>query len=150
MVRLVQAGRIPVGQALDLGTGPGHDAVYLIQQAFLVIAIDISPSAVKLARENASDHGVFGFFQQADVRRIPVEDGFIDFVNDRGCFHTLAEADRPKAVSEIHRVLRRRGLFLLHVFSDKETWRDGPHCFSRKELEDLFVPKFRILEFWGK
>jgi SAM-dependent methyltransferase len=131
-----------------LGTGPGHDAVYLIQAGFHVIAIDISPSAVKLARENASSHGLFGFFQQGDIRKIPVEDGYVDFVNDRGCFHVLEEADRPKAVEEIARVLRRRGLFLLHVFSDKEEWKEGPHCFSRKELEDLFLGKFKFLDFW--
>src|SRR5437016_13932139 len=84
LVRLVRSGRIPIGQALDLGTGPGHDAVFLIQQGFHVIAIDISASAVRLARENASAAGVFGFFQQGDIRKIPVESGFVDFVYDRG------------------------------------------------------------------
>src|SRR5579864_7182594 len=90
LVRLVQNGRIPIGQAslpdkqaLDLGTGPGHDAVFLLQQGFHVIAIDISATAVQLARENASNAGLFGFFQQGDIRQIPVEDGFVDFVNDR-------------------------------------------------------------------
>jgi len=148
LARLVGSGRIPVGQALDLGTGPGHDAVYLIQQGFNVIAIDISPSAVKLARENASSKGLFGFFQQGDIRRIPVEDGFIDFVNDRGCFHVLTAEDRAKAAGEIYRVLRKKGLFLLRVFSDKEPLGDGPHRFTRKELEDTFQSKFKIVEFW--
>jgi len=157
LVRLVSSGKIPVGQALDIGTGPGHDAVYLIQRGFNVIGIDISPSAVKLARENASAAGLFGFFQQGDIRQIPVEDRFIDFTNDRGCFHVLAPEDRPKAVQEIGRVLRKGGLCLLHVFSDKEppsplpgerVQGAGPHRFTRKELEDLFEPKFKILQFW--
>src|SRR5258708_11330093 len=164
LVRLVKSGKVPVGQALDLGTGPGHDAVFLIQEGFYVIAIDISPTAVKLARENASAAGLFGFFQQGDIRRIPVEDGFVDFANDRGCFHVLDEQDRPKAVDEIARVLRRRGLFLLHVFSasakataDKSeneglpaeaSAEAGPHRFTRKELDDLFQAKFRILDLW--
>ena len=63
LVRLVKDGTIPVGQALDIGTGPGHDAVFLIQHGFNVIGIDISPTAVVLARENASNKGLFGFFQ---------------------------------------------------------------------------------------
>jgi SAM-dependent methyltransferase len=149
LVRLVSSGRIAPGQALDVGTGPGHDAVYLIQKGFNVIAIDISPTAIQLARQNASQHGLFGFFQQGDIRQIPVEDGFIDFINDRGCFHVLKEPDRAKAVNELARVLRRRGHFLLHVFSDKEAWKDGPHCFSQQELRDLFEGKFRILELKG-
>ena len=148
LVRLVNAGTIPVGQALDVGTGPGHDAVFLIQNGFNVIGIDISPTAVVLARENASSAGLFGFFQQGDIRQIPVEDRFIDFAYDRGCFHVLEAADRPKAVAEIHRVLKRKGLFLLRVFSDKEPAGEGPHRFTRQELEELFTAKFRILQFW--
>jgi len=148
LVRLVNDGTIPVGQVLDIGTGPGHDAVFLIQYGFNVIGIDISPTAVILARENASKAGLFGYFQQGDIRQIPVEDHFIDFVYDRGCFHVLSLEDRPKAVREIHRVLRSKGLFLLRVFSDKEPGNDGPHRFTRKELEDLFGATFKILNFW--
>ncbi len=148
LVRLVTAGRIPVGQALDIGTGPGHDAVYLIQQGFYVIGLDISSSAIKLARENASRSGLFGFFQQGDIRRIPVEDGFVDFANDRGCFHTLPPGDQPKAVDEIFRVLRTRGLLLLRVFSDQEPDGEGPQRFTREQLHQLFGQKFRIVDFW--
>jgi len=146
LVKLVESGRVPKGHALDLGTGPGHDAVYLISQGFNVIAIDISPSAVKHARANASAAGLFGFFQQGDIRKIPVEDGFVEFVNDRGCFHVLTTDDRSKAVSEVHRVLAKRGLYFLQVFSDKTPPGPGPHRFSREELETLFQPKFKILE----
>ena len=148
LVRLVNSGTIPVGQALDIGTGPGHDAVFLIQRGFNVIGIDISPTAVVLARQNASSAGLFGFFQEGDIRRIPVEDHFIDFAYDRGCFHVLEPADRPKAVGEVHRVLRDGGLFLLRVFSDKEPPGDGPHRFTRRELENLFDKKFKTLKFW--
>jgi len=148
LVRLVQAGKIPVGQALDIGTGPGHDAVFLIQHGFNVIGIDISPTAVVLARENASHAGLFGFFQQGDLRQIPVEDHFIDFAYDRGCFHVLAAEDRAKAVGEVHRVLKKNGLYVLRVFSDKEPAGTGPHRFTRQELDDLFSKQFRTLEFW--
>lgn len=150
LVCLVENSRIPVGHALDIGTGVGHDAVFLIQRGFNVIAIDISSTAIHLARENASHAGLFGFFQEGDIREIPIEDGYVDFANDRGCFHVLDSQDRAKAVAEIHRVLRRGGLFLLRVFSDKEPPSPSPlpHRFTRKELEDLFTPRFRVLDFW--
>jgi SAM-dependent methyltransferase len=148
LVRLVNEGRIPVGQALDLGTGPGHDAVFLIQKGFDVVGIDISPSAIKLARENASHHGLFGFFQTGDIRAVPMEDQYVDFINDRGCFHTLDPEDRDAAIAEMARVLKRRGLLLLRVFSDEEPGTDGPHRFSRAALESLFAGRFRLLEFW--
>jgi SAM-dependent methyltransferase len=149
LVRLVESGRIPGPhvsvehsavlpgrQALDLGVGPGHDAVYLIQKGFDVIAIDISPSAIQLARENASQHGLFAFFQVGDIRAIPVEDHWVDFTNDRGCFHLLEGADQEKAAAEIARVMKPRGLFLLRVFREK------------KNLQSLFENAFKILESW--
>jgi len=149
LVRLVESGSIPSPkhpgahsafpsgwQALDLGTGTGHDAVYLIQQGFDVIGIDISPTAVRLARENASHHGLFAFFQWGDIRDIPVEDHWVDFVNDRGCFHLLEAMDQPKAVEEIARVLKPRGLFLLRVFLENKT------------LQTLFEKQFRLLDTW--
>jgi ubiquinone/menaquinone biosynthesis C-methylase UbiE len=148
LVRLVNAGTIPVGQALDIGAGPGHDSVFLIQHGFNVIGIDISPSAVILARENASNAGLFGFFQVGDIRQIPVEDRFIDFAYDRGCFHVLAPEDRPQAIDETARVLKKGGLYLLRVFSDKEPPGEGPHRFTKKELDDLFAGKFKTLQFW--
>jgi ubiquinone/menaquinone biosynthesis C-methylase UbiE len=137
LVRLVTEGRIPKGQALDIGTGTGHDAVYLIEHGFDVIAIDISPTAIHLARENASNHGLFAFFQLGDVRDIPVEDKFVDFANDRGCFHLLDEADFKKAAAEIARVMRWRGLFLLRVFEE------------RKDLQSYFDTTFNVLEAWS-
>lgn len=149
LVRLVKSGRIPAGHALDIGTGPGHDAVFLIEQGYQVIAIDISPSAVRLARQNASAAGLFGFFQQGDIRRIPVEAAYVDFANDRGCFHVLSAEDRPLAVTEIHRILRLGGMLLLRVFSDKEPPGPGPHRFTRMELEQLFSSRFRLLDFWA-
>jgi SAM-dependent methyltransferase len=148
LVKLVNAGTIPVGQALDLGMGLGHDAVFLIQQGFNVIGVDISPSAVVLARENASKAGLFGFFQVGDILQIPVEDHFIDFVYDRGCFHVLPPEDRAQAIGEVHRVLKKSGLYLLRVFSDKEPPGEGPHRFTRHELEELFKGQFRVLQFW--
>ena len=149
LVRLVESGRIPGPhlhaehtavipgrQALDLGVGPGHDAVYLIQKGFDVIAIDISPSAIQLARENASNHGLFAFFQVGDIRAIPVEDNWVDLTNDRGCFHLLEGDDQKKAVAEIARVMKPRGLFLLRVFRE------------RKDVQSLFEKEFKILETW--
>lgn len=162
LVRLVKEGRIPPGHALDIGTGPGHDAAFLIQHGFNVVGIDISPSAIILARENASNQGLFGFFQVGDIRQLPVEDHYFDFVYDRGCFHTLDAADWPIAVREIHRVLKPRGLCLLRVFRSYEPplpdslplegggegGGGSPHRFTRMELESLWTSGFRILEVW--
>ena len=55
----VEGERAPV-RALDFGTGSGCVAVALARQApqALITALDISPAALQLARENASRNGV--------------------------------------------------------------------------------------------
>lgn len=134
LVQLIQEGQIPLiahGQALDLGTGEGHDAVFLIQKGFDVIGIDLDPAAVKTTRENVSGHGLFGFFQVGDIRQIPVEDSWVDFTNDSGCFCTLSPEDQVIAAVEIARVTKRRGLLLLKT-------APGQNILS------LFEPHFKL------
>jgi len=145
LVSRVRSGVIPRGQALEVGVGLGHDAVFLLENAFDVIGIDISPSAIRLARENASHHGFFGFFQVGDVRRLPIEDGYVDFAHDRGCFHTLGPDDQKKALQEIHRVLGKRGLFLLQTHSDPG---NGRYAMQRARIESLTQPFFQTIETW--
>jgi SAM-dependent methyltransferase len=149
LVRLVDSGKVPVGRAIDLGTGPGHDAIYLTQKKFKVLAVDIAPAAIELARANAKKAGVGVAidYRVQDVLKLSSPAGTATFVNDRGCFHVLAPDHRQTYVDRVHGVLAPGGLLFLRTFSDKEPPGPGPHRFTRKELEDLFSPKFQFLEF---
>ena len=143
LVRWVETGAVPKGQALEVGPGLGHDAVFLLERGIDVIGVDISPTAIRLTRENASHHGFFGYFQLGDVRRLPIEDAYVDFTYDRGCLQTLPKADQPKALSEIVRVLSLKGIFLLKIHSEKSSSPEGQ---SRSEIEALVRPFFHIVE----
>ena len=46
------------GRALDLGTGPGTQAMQLARRGFDVTATDISAAAIRLAREKAEAQGL--------------------------------------------------------------------------------------------
>lgn len=46
------------GSALDLGTGPGTQAIHLARRGFAVTATDISEAAIRLAREKAQKQGL--------------------------------------------------------------------------------------------
>lgn len=149
LVRLVESGVIPVGRAIDLGTGPGHDAIFLAKKKFKVLAVDIAPRAIDLARANAKDSGVGVAidFRVEDVLRLSSPGGSANFVNDRGCFHVLAPRDRQVYIDRVHGVLAPAGHLFLRTFSDQEPPGPGPHRFTRKELEDIFATKFEFLEF---
>jgi SAM-dependent methyltransferase len=147
LVRLVKSGKVPVGRAIDLGAGPGHDAIYLARKKFKVLAVDIAPAAIELARANAKAAGVAIDFRIEDVLKLSSPAGTAAFINDRGCFHVLAPDDRKTYIDRVDGVLAPGGLLFLRTFSEHEPPGPGPHRFTRKELEDLFSPKFVFLEF---
>jgi SAM-dependent methyltransferase len=149
LVRLVESGAIPVGRAIDIGTGPGHDAIYLAQKRFKVLAIDIAPAAIELARANAKTAGTGAAidFRLEDVLKLSSPAGSATFVNDRGCFHVLRAEDRQTYVGRVADVLFPKGLLFLRTFSEAEPPGPGPYRFTRKELEDAFSPRFDVVEF---
>src|SRR5438128_2325671 len=55
------------GNALDLGTGPGTQAMQLAQRGFDVTATDISAAAIRLAQAKAQAQGISVSWQQDDI-----------------------------------------------------------------------------------
>lgn len=148
LVRLVEAGRVPPGRAVDLGCGLGHDAIFLARRGFSVTAVDIAAAAISMARANANlaEVGDKIEFLPLDALKLALEPASVSFFNDRGLFHFLAPAEREAYREIILRALAPGGLLLLRTFSDQEPPGPGPRRFSRKELEDFFSASFNIVE----
>ncbi len=76
---------IPVeGLAIDVAAGTGRVAVWLARRGLEVIAADISPVGLALARETAADEGVRIQTRVVDLERDGLPDGRFDLV---ACFH---------------------------------------------------------------
>lgn len=148
LVRLVESGAIPPGKALDVGTGLGHDAVFLARKGFSVVTVDISPTAVKLAKAAAAEARVEEAveFRTEDALRMSLPAGGFSFVNDRGFFHYLKPDERSSYVALVHQALAPAGFFLLRAFCDAEPPGFGPVRYKRAELEALFTESFEPLE----
>jgi SAM-dependent methyltransferase len=56
--RALEAAMPAGGRLLDLGCGPGHDAVHLARRGHRVVAVDLSPAMVAAARARAAAAGV--------------------------------------------------------------------------------------------
>ena len=112
LIRILKSGwPRPPGRVLDLGCGQGTEAGHLAATGFSAWGIDLSPVALGTARRlHPLVHLVRG-----DVRRLPFPTGSFDFALDRGTFHYLDAAGRRLYASELHRVLRPRGRFLLRA-----------------------------------
>ena len=149
LIQLIDSEIIPPGRAIDVGTGPGHDAIFLAKKQFKVLAIDISPSAIELARENAKQAGVGVAidYRIENILNLSSPPGTATFINDRVCFEVLGAHDRADYATKVGQVLIPGGHLFLRVFSENEPQGPGPHRFTRKEIEDVFSPQFKFLNF---
>jgi len=132
-------------KVLDLGTGPGTQAVQLARRGHDVVATDISATAVRKGRALARDAGVKVDFRVDNILDSRLEDGLIDVIVDRGAFHVLPPEARPVYVRQVRRILRPGGRLLLKTFSDKEPRDEGPYRLSPGELRAYFKDAFDVV-----
>jgi ubiquinone/menaquinone biosynthesis C-methylase UbiE len=145
LVELVENGQIKKGKALDICCGAGTNTVYLAAKGFEVVGIDISSKAIEIAKEKAKRANVTIQFRVENFLRLPFEDEEFDFVFDMGCFHHVETEDRQKFIDGVHRVLKKKGNYLLTRFSYKNgsAWNH----FAKKHLIALFSKCFDMNEF---
>ncbi|MHC4255655.1 MAG: class I SAM-dependent methyltransferase, partial [Planctomycetota bacterium] len=118
LVQLIESGKIQPCRAIDLGCGAGNYAIYLAQIGFDVTGIDFSPTAIKIAQENANARGVKCDFIVADVvNRFSDISGTWDFVYDWGLLHHIFPEHREKYVKNVYNILNPKGKYLSLCFS---------------------------------
>ncbi len=99
------APELDIGTALDLGCGAGQNSIWLAERGWSVTGADLSPSAIDLARQAATEAGISATFVVADTREW-TPDGTFDFVfstyalppRGPGRTHALATAAASVAV----------------------------------------------------
>jgi SAM-dependent methyltransferase len=74
-------------QVLELGCGDGVNAVFMASRGCKVTAVDISHTALEMAREKQRSAGVDIQFVEGDVFELEPRLEAYDFVFDRGMFH---------------------------------------------------------------
>jgi SAM-dependent methyltransferase len=159
LVELVQAGKVRPCRAIDLGCGTGNYAIYLASEGFEVTGVDISPTAIRIARKNAEKRAVRCDFVAADVLGdLAQVEGTFDFAYDWGLLHHILPENRQRYVENVLGRLNDKGRYLSVCFSDKDTCFEGRgkyrdtslgtvvYLSSEEELRELFEPFFFIKE----
>lgn len=128
------------GKFLDLGTGPGTQAVELSKIGFIVTGTDLSENAIKKAQRLGSKEE----FIVDDILNSKLKENSFDYVLDRGCFHVLSPEKRHEYVRRVKNILCPGGILLLKCFSIKESRDYGPYHFSEQDIRQLFGNDFKI------
>ena len=145
LVEYLQAGLLPKGRALDVCCGAGTNTIYLAQNGYEVTGIDISRTAIEIAKKKAAAADVSMNFLNESFIELPFSDGEFDFVWDMGCFHHVEIQDRRKFIAGINRVLKPGGVYMLTCFS----YRNGKawNHFTEPQIVSLFCRYFEFGEF---
>ncbi len=127
-------GLLTPGRALDLGCGPGRNAIHLASLGFEVDAVDLSSTAVVWGEERAREAGADVRFHCGDAFTAELELGRYDLVYDSGCLHHLPPHRRVSYRDLLDRVLVPGGHLALTCFAagamgselpDDEFYREG-------------------------
>ena len=132
-----EARDLPVGRALDVGCGEGADAIWLAQQGWEVLGVDVSPTALERAAAAAAAANVADLTTWSR-RDTPAGTGAFDLVSA----HYL-----PLPVKTDHNALRvllecvAPGGTLLYV-------SHAPGDISARDAQDYYQPA-RVAELLG-
>jgi SAM-dependent methyltransferase len=74
---------------LELGCGDGVNAVFMASRGSRVTAVDVSGTAIEMARQRAGEAGVDVAFAEGDVFELEPPEQPYDLVFDRGLLHHL-------------------------------------------------------------
>jgi cyclopropane fatty-acyl-phospholipid synthase-like methyltransferase len=120
------AGLVEGDVVVDLGTGRGELPVVAIENgAARAYGVEYAPDAVTLARRTVETHGVGDRVEiiEADVRRVPLDDGIADLVMLIDVVEHLTPDELFRALAETRRLLRPGGRVFVHTMPNRTVYR---------------------------
>lgn len=124
-------------KVLDVGCGAGTDLARFAKGGAHVTGVDISSSAIALARENFSQQGLQADLREADGEHLPFPDDQFDLVFAHG---VVQYTSRDRAlVDECRRVLKPGGTAIFQVYN-RISWLNGLSKVMKVPLEHEDAP----------
>ncbi len=116
-----QVHTLGTGKALSLAAGEGRNAVFLAQQGFAVVAVDISPKGLEKCRQLASQ-------KQVEIETVVADLDTYDMGQEQYDLITDFYYHDPSLFTKIIRALKPGGKLILQNFSVEQpaTSRFGP------------------------
>jgi len=148
------------GKVLELGCGPGRNAIYFAEKGCNIDAVDLSQESLKWAEERAIEKNVSVNFINENIFELDIEEGTYDIVYDSGCFHHIAPHRRMSYINLVKKALKPNGFFSITCFvqggefggaeiSDWEVYRlqslRGGLGYTEEKLRSIFKD-FREIE----
>jgi SAM-dependent methyltransferase len=134
-------------KVLDVGCGAGTDLIRFARGGAEVTGVDLTQSAIDLARQNFAQQGLTGDLRVSDGEHLPFADNSFDLVFAHG---VVQYTSAPSAlVAECHRVLKPGGEAVFQVYN-RVSWLNLLSKVMKVPLEHEDAPvlvKYTASEF---
>jgi SAM-dependent methyltransferase len=134
-------------QVLDVGCGAGTDLMRFARGGAIVSGVDLSSSAIALAKANFAQQGLAADLREADGERLPFADETFDLVYAHGVVQYTTD-DRA-LVAQCRRVLKPGGTAVFQVYN-RISWLNALSKLMKVGLEHEDAPvlkKYSLSEF---
>ena len=119
---------------LDLGCGAGRHVIYLAERGFEAYGADISETGLKLTNKRLRSRKLEAEIIKCDMKSLPyVRSCFEAVICVQTIYHQKLK-EIQETISDVHRVLKRNGLFLANFHSR----RSGKYGKGTKVEENTF------------
>lgn len=160
-------------RVLDLGAGTGRNGNYFASLGAVVSGLELSPTAVRLARERAGAENLPAEYQVGDMGKpFPYPEASFDLALDITSSNSLSEAERESYLAELVRVLRPEAYLFVKALCkegdknaayllkhnpgrEKDTYINHDldlveRVFTEHDFRALYEPHFRFIELMKK
>ncbi len=104
-------------RVLDVGCGWGDQVFHFVQKGSIASGVDRNPNMIELAERMAQKRGFNqASFRVAGATELPFPDGYFDIVSISLALHEMRRDERNKAVSQMKRVVKKRGVLMFIDF----------------------------------
>jgi 2-heptyl-1-hydroxyquinolin-4(1H)-one methyltransferase len=133
---LIDAGAFH-GEILDAGCGEGATSLYLAERGFTTVGLDQSPTAIELARTEATRRGLTNAgFEIADISTFTGYDGRFGTIVDSTLFHSMPVELRQGYQESIVRAAAPGASYFVLVFDSATVPPGRVNSVSAEELRE--------------
>jgi 2-heptyl-1-hydroxyquinolin-4(1H)-one methyltransferase len=145
IAELIEQGKFH-GEVLDVGCGEAAVDLYLAERGFTTVGLDLSPTAIELAKAEAAKRGLANAsFEVADISAFGGYDGRFNTIVDSTLFHSIPVELREGYQQSIVRAAAPGAKYFVLVF-DRAGIPEGPiNAVTEDELRDV-VSKYWTID----
>ncbi len=143
---LIEAGKFH-GEVLDAGCGEAAVSLYLAERGFTTVGLDLSPTAIDMARQEAARRGLTNAsFEVADIASFTGYDRRFGTIVDSTLFHSMPVELRDGYQQSIVRAAAPGASYFVLVFNrSKQPEGELPNPVTEDELREV-VSKYWVID----